>query len=101
MKQLPSLSAFIRSRSGAVRMVTLLASGALLGKLLGFARELLMARVFGASLIADSFRGAGTAVMMPLIPMQNEGVPAVMIPMHRTWQKKAARRNISRHFAQG
>ena len=46
------------SRSGTVRMVTLLASGALLGKLLGFARELLMARVFGASLIADSFRGA-------------------------------------------
>ena len=89
------------SRSGAVRMVTLLASGALLGKLLGFARELLMARVFGASLIADSFRGSGTAVMMPLIPMQNEGVPAVMIPMHRAWQKKAARRNVSRRFAQG
>jgi putative peptidoglycan lipid II flippase len=69
-------------------MVTLLASGALLGKLLGFARELLMARVFGASLIADSFRGSGTAVMMPLIPMQNEGVPAVMIPMHRAWAEQ-------------
>ena len=77
-----------RSRPGTVRMVALLASGALLGKILGFARELLMARVFGASLIADSFRGAGTAVMMPLIPMQNEGVPAVMIPMHRTWQEQ-------------
>ncbi len=88
MKQLPSLSAFIRSRSGTFRMVALLASGALIGKTLGFARELLMARVFGASLIADSFRGAGTAVMMPLIPMQNEGVPAVMIPMHRTWQEQ-------------
>lgn len=88
MTQTPSLSAFVRSRSGTVRMVALLASGALLGKILGFARELLMARVFGASLIADSFRGAGTAVMMPLIPMQNEGVPAVMIPMHRTWQEQ-------------
>ena len=83
-----SLSALARNRSGAFRMVALLASGALLGKILGFARELLMARVFGASLVADSFRGAGTAVMIPLIPMQNEGVPAVMIPMHRAWQEQ-------------
>ncbi len=83
-----SLPALARNRSGAFRMVALLASGALLGKILGFARELLMARVFGASLVADSFRGAGTAVMMPLIPMQNEGVPAVMIPMHRAWQEQ-------------
>lgn len=67
-------------------MAALLASGALLGKVLGFARELLMARVFGASLIADSFRGASTAVMMPLIPMAGENVSAVMIPMHRSWQ---------------
>ena len=80
--------ALARNRSGAFRMVALLASGALLGKILGFARELLMARVFGASLVADSFRGAGTAVMIPLIPMQNEGVPAVMIPMHRAWQEQ-------------
>jgi putative peptidoglycan lipid II flippase len=88
MKPPSGLSALVRNRSGAVRMVAFLASGALIGKILGFARELLMARVFGASLIADSFRGAGTAVMMPLIPMQNEGVPAVMIPMHRAWQEQ-------------
>jgi putative peptidoglycan lipid II flippase len=83
-----SPTALACNRSGAFRMVALLASGALLGKILGFARELLMARVFGASLVADSFRGAGTAVMIPLIPMQNEGVPAVMIPMHRAWQEQ-------------
>jgi putative peptidoglycan lipid II flippase len=75
------------SQSRAFRMVAMLASGALLGKLLGLVRELMMARVFGASLIADSFRGSNTAVLMPLIPMQNEGVPAVLIPMHRAWQK--------------
>ena len=88
MKPRLGLSALLHSRSDAVRMVAFLASGALLGKILGFVRELLMARVFGASLIADSFRGAATAVIMPLIPMQNEGVPAVMIPMHRAWQEQ-------------
>ena len=77
-----------RRQPGAFRMTALLVSGALLGKALGFVRELMMANVFGASLIADSFRGAGTAVLMPLIPMQNEGVPAVMIPMHRRWQEE-------------
>jgi putative peptidoglycan lipid II flippase len=76
------------SHSKAFRMVTMLASGALLGKILGLVRELLMARIFGASLVADSFRGANTAVLMPLIPMQNEGVPAVMIPMLRAWHKE-------------
>jgi putative peptidoglycan lipid II flippase len=69
-------------------MVTLLASGALFGKILGFARELLMARVFGASLVADSFRGAISAALLPIGPLQNEGVPAVMIPMHRGWQQE-------------
>src|SRR5258706_1747280 len=81
-------SPFISGRPAAIRMITMLASGALLGKMLGFARELLMARVFGATLIADSFRGSVTAVIMPLNPLQNESVPAVLIPMHRTWQEQ-------------
>ncbi len=96
MKQQSGLSALLRNRSSAVRMVAFLASGALIGKILGFARELLMARVFGASLIADSFRGAGTAVLIPLVPMQSEGVPAVMIPMHRAWQEEG---RAPQHFA--
>ena len=71
----------------SIHMIASLASGAFVGKVLGFVREILMARVFGASLITDSFRSSSTAVAMPLIPMQNEGVPAVIIPMHLSWQK--------------
>jgi len=75
-----------RSLSVHHRMMGFLVSGAFLGKILGFGRELLMARVFGASLPADAFRAAGTAVNAPLVPMQGEGVTAVMVPLHREWQ---------------
>jgi putative peptidoglycan lipid II flippase len=65
------------------RFTAILISGALASKLLGFGREVLMAKVLGASLVADGFRGATTAVMLPLAFMQNETVPAVMIPMQQ------------------
>ena len=63
----------------------MLMGGALLGKVLGFVREILIAQVLGASLVADSFRGALTAVLLPLILLQNEGVPAILIPLHKNW----------------
>jgi putative peptidoglycan lipid II flippase len=69
------------------RLATILMSGALMSKVLGFAREVLMAQVLGASLVADGFRGAITAVMIPLAFLQNESVPAILIPMHRDSQK--------------
>lgn len=65
------------------RLVAVLIGGALVSKLLGFARELLMAQVLGASLIADGFRGAMTAILLPLAFLQNESVPAIMIPGQR------------------
>ncbi|WP_315744726.1 MULTISPECIES: lipid II flippase MurJ [unclassified Bradyrhizobium] len=65
------------------RFSALLISGALASKLLGFAREVMMAHVLGASLIADGFRSATTAVLIPIAFLQNESVPAIMIPMHR------------------
>ena len=65
------------------RFTAVLISGALASKMLGFGREVLMAQVLGASLVADGFRGAITAVMLPLAFLQNESVPAIMIPMHR------------------
>jgi putative peptidoglycan lipid II flippase len=74
-------------RGTAYRMVAKLAAGALLGKVLGFFREVAMASVLGASLPADSFRAAHTATFLPLTPMQNESVPAVLIPMHKSWQE--------------
>eukprot|EP01035_Chromulina_nebulosa_P067920 gene67920-93058_t len=70
-------------RHSTRRFTAILISGALTSKLLGFGREILMAQVLGASLVADGFRGAITAVMLPLAFLQNETVPAVMIPMHR------------------
>ena len=65
------------------RFSTLLISGALASKMLGFVREVLMAHVLGASMVADGFRGATVAVLIPIAFLQNETVPAVMIPMHR------------------
>jgi putative peptidoglycan lipid II flippase len=71
------------ARHSTRKFTAILISGALTSKLLGFGREILMAQVLGASLVADGFRGAITAVMLPLAFLQNETVPAVMIPMHR------------------
>ncbi|WP_398480177.1 lipid II flippase MurJ [Tardiphaga sp.] len=70
-------------RQSSGRFVANLITGALASKLLGFAREIVMATVLGATLVADGFRGAITAVMLPISFLQNETVPAVMIPMHR------------------
>jgi putative peptidoglycan lipid II flippase len=65
------------------RFSAILISGALASKVLGFAREVMMAHVLGASLVADGFRAALAAVLIPLAFLQNESVPAIMIPMHR------------------
>lgn len=67
------------------RLVGKLMGGALLGKLLGFVREIEMARLLGTNIVADSFRGATTAVLLPVAPLQGDLVPSVMIPLHRVW----------------
>jgi putative peptidoglycan lipid II flippase len=72
----------IRSLSSR-QLVAVLMSGALISKILGFIREILMAQVLGASMAADGFRGAITAVMLPLLFLQGESLPAIMIPMQR------------------
>lgn len=65
------------------KFIAILMSGALASKLLGFGREILMAQVLGASLVADGFRGATAVVFIPLVFLQNESIPAIMIPMQR------------------
>jgi putative peptidoglycan lipid II flippase len=60
-----------------------LMTGALVSKILGFVREILMAQVLGASMAADAFRAATTAVMLPLVFFQGESIAAIMIPMQR------------------
>ena len=59
--------------------------GALLSKVLGLVREILIARAVGASLVADSFRGGLTAVFLPIAFLQGETVPAILIPAYREW----------------
>lgn len=69
----------------SVRLVGTLISGAVLGKLLGFLREIEMAWLVGASIVSDGFRGALTAVLLPVAPIQSDSVPSVLIPLHREW----------------
>jgi putative peptidoglycan lipid II flippase len=81
----------------SVRLVGSLVSGAVLGKLLGLAREIEMARLVGANIVADSFRGAMTAVLLPVAPLQSDILPSVLIPLHKGWQEQgdAARRSAA------
>ncbi len=69
------------------RLAGTLAGGALFGKLLGFAREIEMARLLGATVVADSFRGALTGVLLPVAPVQSDMLPSVLIPLHRRWSE--------------
>lgn len=73
-----------------------LVGGALLSKVLGLVREILVAHAIGASMVADSFRGAATAVFLPLILLQNESVPAILIPAYRQWNEQG---DAPRRFA--
>lgn len=79
---LPSTSAAPAARAAPRKMAALLMLGALASKILGFAREILMAQVLGASLLADGYRGAVTVILLPLCFLQNESAPAILIPMN-------------------
>ena len=70
------------------RLAMFLVGGALLSKVLGLVREILVAHAIGASVIADSFRGGLTAILLPLIFLQNETVPAILIPAYRQWNEE-------------
>lgn len=83
-------------RPSTRRFIATLVSGALFSKVLGFVREILMAQVIGATLVADGFRGAFTAVFLPLAFLQGESVPAILIPMHREAQEAG---DAPRHLA--
>ena len=78
------------------KLALLLMAGAVFSKALGFVREISMAHVFGASMVADGFRAAITGTMLPLALLQNESVPTILIPMHREWQVQG---DAPKHFA--
>ena len=72
----------------SLRLAGWLVGGAVFGKVLGFAREVEMARLLGANIVADSFRGALTGVLLPVAPIQSDMLPSVLIPMHRSWSER-------------
>jgi putative peptidoglycan lipid II flippase len=72
----------------SLRLAGWLVGGAVFGKVLGFAREVEMARLLGANIVADSFRGALTAVLLPVAPVQSDMLPSVLIPLHRSWSEQ-------------
>lgn len=61
-------------------------TGAVLGKALGFLREIEIARLLGAGILTDSYRGAMTAALLPLLPLLGDLVPSTVITLHRRWQ---------------
>ncbi|MGY2046813.1 lipid II flippase MurJ [Methylobacterium sp. JK268] len=69
------------------RFVAVLMGGAALSKLLGVVREVAMAHLLGVTLAADAFRAGMTAVMLPLAFLQNESVPALLVPLYRRWHE--------------
>ena len=75
-------------RPSPVRLATRLFSGAALGKALGFLRELEIARLLGAGIVTDGYRGAMSAVLLPLLPLLGDLVPATIIKLHRRWQSE-------------
>ena len=66
-----------------LKVAFLLMSGALMSKGLGFVREILMAQIIGVALVADGFRAAITLILLPLAFLQNESLPAILIPMQQ------------------
>ena len=62
--------------------------GALLGKLLGFVREIQLARHLGANVVADGLRGAMVAVLMPIAPLQGDLVPSTLVPLYNEWRSE-------------
>ena len=90
-----------QGRRSSKMIATILMSGALAGKALGFVREVIMAQIVGVALVADGFRTAITAIMLPLAFLQNESVPAILIPMMKEGHRhgSASRRLASLSLA--
>lgn len=70
------------------RVAFLLMSGALISKVLGFVREILMAQIIGVAMVADGFRTAVTLILLPIAFLQNESMPAILIPMQQDAQAR-------------
>ncbi|TWF58265.1 murein biosynthesis integral membrane protein MurJ [Neorhizobium alkalisoli] len=77
-----------KERPSVQKIAAFLMSGALLSKGLGFVREIIMAQIIGIAAVADGFRTSITLVLLPLAFLQNESVPAILIPMMQEAQRR-------------
>lgn len=75
-------------KPAGARLLGTLMGGAALGKLLGLVRELEMARLLGAGVVADSFRASLSIIILPLLPLQGDVMPAGLIPLVKEWEEK-------------
>ena len=71
-----------------LKFTGLLMMGALLGKALGFVREIQLAKQLGANVVADGLRGAMVAVLMPIAPLQGDLVPSTLVPLYNEWRRE-------------
>lgn len=62
------------------KVAAFLMSGALFSKLIGLVRDIVMAQLIGVAAVADSFRASVSIILLPLAFLQNESVPAILIP---------------------
>jgi putative peptidoglycan lipid II flippase len=69
------------------KVAAFLMSGALLSKLIGLVREIIMAQLIGVAAVADSFRASVSIILLPLAFLQNESVPAILIPRMQEAQR--------------
>jgi putative peptidoglycan lipid II flippase len=74
--------------SSSLRLAAGLIGGAVLSKLVGIVREIIQARLLGASVMADSFRGALGVTVTPIFPLQGDVIGSVLIPLHREWKSR-------------
>ncbi len=62
--------------------------GSLLGKAVGFFREVLMAALYGTSAVAGAYRAAQTAVFIPIQFFTNDALNAGFLPLYARYRKE-------------
>ncbi|GJD76709.1 lipid II flippase MurJ [Methylobacterium goesingense] len=82
------MSAVTDKQRSTLRFAAQLMLGAVVGKVLGFVREILFAKHLGATAAADSFRAAMTAVLLPIAPLQGDLIPSTLVPLFLEWRRE-------------
>lgn len=70
------------------RAATILFAGGLLGKAIGFGRELVLAALFGAGRAVDAYRAALTATLIPINVFASDTLSAGFIPLYTRYRNE-------------